>query len=415
MRDEVDVSQNSIGYLTTIDAPATDMSTVHEILVRSLKIRDTLKLKTIVLVFDQALYAKAIEIQWKHSDKFSNIVSRMGVFHTCCTLLAIIGKRFQDAGLRDMAIESGVEAEGSLSGVMDGRRYNRGVRFHKLMYEALMRLVWKGFRPWIAENHEESKDLIEDSFQELDLLYNDICEKEFRRRLARSSYSKSGDLFKQYMTFIRTQNGNLSAFWTSYIDMVEILLGLLRASREGNWELHLSCVRNMIPWCFSYDNINYARYLSVYLSQMSHLDTEKPDVAAYLRSGGFSVQIGDRKAFGRIPVDQACEETVNKDTQTPGGTKWFSLKPAAVSKYYLIAEYRSIFLCQLKDMLHLSASTAQHNDLQQRRIARDEADVKSLMAIMDESWINPFKGDPTELICLSSGKHATPEIEKDLL
>lgn len=66
-------------------------------------------------------------------------------------------------------------------------------------------------------------------------------------------------------------------------------------------------------------------------------------------------------------------------------------------------------------MLHLSASTAQHNDLQQSRIARDEADVKSLMEIMEESWINPFKGDPTELICLSSGKLATPEIEKDLL
>jgi len=39
------------------------------------------------------------------------------------------------------------------------------------MYEALKRLVWKWFRPWIAENHKESKDLIEDSFQELDLLY----------------------------------------------------------------------------------------------------------------------------------------------------------------------------------------------------------------------------------------------------
>jgi len=34
---------------------------------------------------------------------------------------------------------------------------------------------------------------------------------------------------------------------------------------------------------------------------------------------------------------------------------------------------------------------------------------------MEESWINPFKGDPTELICLSSGKLATPEIKKDLL
>jgi len=415
VRDEVDVSQDNIGYLPTIDAPATEMSTVHEILVRSLKIKDTLKLKSIVLVFDQALYAKAIEIQWKHRAKFSNIVSRMGVFHTCCTLLAIIGKRFQDAGLRDLAVESGVIAEGSLSGVMEGRRYNRGVRFHKIMYEALMRLVWKGFRPWIEANQQESKSLIENVYQECESLHNDICEKEFKQHLASPSYEKFGELFKQYMNFLRARNGKLSAFWMSYIEMIEILLGLLRASREGNWELHLSCVRKMIPWCFSYDNINYARYLSAYLSEMSHLDSEHPDVAAYLRSGGFSVQIGDRNTFGRIPVDQSCEETVNKDTQTPGGTKGFSLKPAAVSKYYLVAEYRSIFLRHLKDMLHLSASTAQHNDLQQSRIDRDESDVKSLIALMEESWINPFQGDVSELICLSTGKLATSDIEHDLL
>lgn len=48
--------------------------------------------------------------------------------------------------------------------------------------------------------------------------------------------------------------------------------------------------------------------------------------------------------IGKIPVDQACEETVNKDTQTPGGTKGFSLKPRVFNKYYLVAEYRSIFM-----------------------------------------------------------------------
>ena len=65
---------------------------------------------------------------------------------------------------------------------------------------------------------------------------------------------------------------SLSAFWMSYIDMVEdVLLGLLRASREGNWELHLHAIRNMIPWCFAYDKLNYARYLSPYFAQMTNL------------------------------------------------------------------------------------------------------------------------------------------------
>ena len=62
-------------------------------------------------MFDQALYAKATEILWK-KDKFKNIMIRMGVFHT--VNFFIIGKRFQDAGLRDLCVESGVTADGSI-------------------------------------------------------------------------------------------------------------------------------------------------------------------------------------------------------------------------------------------------------------------------------------------------------------
>ena len=68
----------------------------------------------------------------------------MGVFHTACTLLSTIGNRFQDAGLRDLCVESGVIAEGSVAGVLDGRRNNRGVRLHNIMHEAFMRLAWQG-------------------------------------------------------------------------------------------------------------------------------------------------------------------------------------------------------------------------------------------------------------------------------
>ena len=305
------------------------MATVHEVLVQSLKIKNTLKLKSIVLVFDQALYAKATEVQWKQSERFKDIVLRMGVFHTACTLLSIIGKRFQDAGLRDLCVESGVIAEGSVAGVLDGRRYNRGVRIHKIMYEALMRLARQGFVAWIEENHKESKTTVDSFFSEIGELYDDICETQFKKHMTSTSSVGFVKPFDKYMEFLRHENCKLSKFWLCYLDMVEIFLRLLRVSREGNWELHVSAIRSMIPWCFAYDNMNYARYLSSYLSEMSHLGKEHPDVLAYLRSGGFSVQIGTTNTFGRIPVDQTCEETVNRDTQTPGGTKGFSLKSGA--------------------------------------------------------------------------------------
>ena len=88
-------------------------------------------------MFDQALYAKATEVIWKQRDKFLEVIPQMGIFHTLCTLLSIIGKRFQDAGLRDLIIESGVIAQGSVEKVLLGKHYNRAVRLYKLMYQAM--------------------------------------------------------------------------------------------------------------------------------------------------------------------------------------------------------------------------------------------------------------------------------------
>ena len=109
--------------------------------------------------------------------------------------------------------------------------------------------------------------------------------------------------------------------------------------------------------------------------------------------------------FGRVPVDQTCEETVNKDTQTSGGTKGFSLRRYAAST----------FLRQLKDMLHISRSSSQRKDLQPIRITRDESDVKSITSILQNTWRNPFNPDLQDLVCLLTGKAATPDMEHDLL
>lgn len=44
-------------------------------------------------------------------------------------------------------------------------------------------------------------------------------------------------------------------------------------------------------------------------------------------NGGFSVQISNHNTFGRIPVDQTIEETVNRDTQTSGRPTFLFLHP----------------------------------------------------------------------------------------
>ena len=84
------------------------------------------------------------------------------------------------------------------------------------------------------------------------------------------------DLFVAYLDVLRQHRGQLARFWMTYINMVNILLGLLRCEREGNWNFHLAYIQRMIPWCFALGKVNYARYLPVYDAQMTQFEQECP-------------------------------------------------------------------------------------------------------------------------------------------
>ena len=128
-----------------------------------MKIAKKLDVKEVVCVFDQALYAKVTEILWKDEEKMRTIIVRMDAFYTICNFIGTIGKRFKDAGLRDIAVESGVIAEGSIDGVLEERQYNRADRLHKIIYEALQRLIWKGFYSWLETKYSEESQKLQET------------------------------------------------------------------------------------------------------------------------------------------------------------------------------------------------------------------------------------------------------------
>ena len=41
--------------------------------------------------------------------------------------------------------------------------------------------------------------------------------------------------------------------------------------------------------------------------------------------------------------------------------------------------------------------------------------MKSIISVLQNTWLNPFNPDLQELVCLSTGKVATPDVEHDLL
>ena len=123
---------------------------------RSIAMADQIGQTDAVVVCDLAIYAKTVEIMNKKENELGRIVLRLGAFHFACSFLGIIGKRFRDAGLENILIESDVIAAGSVNGVLEGKHYNRGIRMHKLVMEALFRIKWKNFGQWLTEQENSS-------------------------------------------------------------------------------------------------------------------------------------------------------------------------------------------------------------------------------------------------------------------
>ena len=87
VRNDVAVVSTAIGYLDCINASASEISTIHQVLQRCLKIKESLNLSSMVCVFDEAIYAKAVEIKWKQPEIFKSCVIMLGIFHTLMMFL----------------------------------------------------------------------------------------------------------------------------------------------------------------------------------------------------------------------------------------------------------------------------------------------------------------------------------------
>ena len=246
IRQDIVIMESTIGYLDTLDSSATDIKTAYEVLCRGCEICDRLQLECVVCVFDQAFYAKAMDVMWKKNDLFKGLIVMMGGFHILMMILGVIGTRFGDAGLKDLAVQSEVIVEGSIENVLAGKQYNRAVRLHKINYEAMMRLLVDAFESSFDDT--EIGNFNEDEKKEIENLKTNLCQEECERVLNSTAFSDWIDHFSSYITHLKVEGSDLAKFWISYLELCELLLNLIYATRTGNWELYLLCIGETLPW-----------------------------------------------------------------------------------------------------------------------------------------------------------------------
>ena len=67
--------------------------TVFEAMKRSCAIAEAMNQDHVIITADQAVYEKAQEIRWKHTDLFRTVILQLGAFHTCTAFMAVLGKQ----------------------------------------------------------------------------------------------------------------------------------------------------------------------------------------------------------------------------------------------------------------------------------------------------------------------------------
>ena len=97
------------------------------------------------------------------------MVMRVGGFHIAMNYLTVLGKKYHISSIGDLLIEYGSSTTSTL---LKGNSYNRGVRAHEIVMEAIFRLQWHAFVRWLSR--QEASDVDE----------NDVIEQVIAYQLA---------------------------------------------------------------------------------------------------------------------------------------------------------------------------------------------------------------------------------------
>ena len=152
-----------------------------------------------------------------------------------------------------------------LSNTFSQELATNGVRFHKLIYEALLWKKLEAPKQWMMATDRE------DPLGNLDL----------SDRHANEELTQAAEVLVAQMQLFDSaspDDSQVLKFWNIYLRTAQTLLSLIRAEKSGNWSLDIESLTSMLPMFYAYDRVNYSRWLPIYICDMVDLVENAPEV-----------------------------------------------------------------------------------------------------------------------------------------
>ena len=232
-------------YCTTpvLHGSPTDWSNLYTALkiVQGINVATTADHKTVVSL-DLQLYSKCIQLQAK-DNIYSNFVFRLGELHILFAMLKVIGKNINCSGLDEAMIEANIYGPTTMEQIKGGKHYKRSFEAYLTLYMSLFHVYTKEFFTDQVVLKIATQEAVS-----VYATYEDYKFTDFVDELAGLT------LFDSLKEFDRRLTGQ-AKFLRNFMDLIEIMLLFVRATRQGLWELHLASLERFTKYFFAYDQI----------------------------------------------------------------------------------------------------------------------------------------------------------------
>ena len=320
-----------------------------------------------VLTLDQPLYAIAKNIQWNRPAYFgeNHLLIMLGGLHTEMAAIKTLGDLLDGSGWTAALVNANVITDGRAEALLHASHVTRTRRAHHVTACALYILQKRAYDHFVeAASTDELLD------------FEDWCTKQVAMH----------PMFQ---------------YWSMVLSMQMTVLLFVRSFRQANFCLYVDSLQQLIPWFFSFNHQNYARWAAVHARDMIALAHQHPNLHQHFVQGKFTFR-KTKHPFSAIALDHAHEQ-LNAQVKGVGGAVGLTEKPEALLRWmiggpevaHVVTEFE-----QDAGLLPSDDRKSHHEQTSSQQIIFYKH-VQSLVAAF-ESFGNPFMDDGDDLFALDT-------------
>ena len=316
-----------------------------------------------VMAFDAPLFALAKFIQWNWPDTHGEdkFIAMFGGLHIEMAMWKTFGDFLEGSGWTNALAQAGVASSGTADAFLKASHLTRTRHAHQVTALTLAKLQAVAFLQVEGPHSDEAKET-------------------WRQKMILKS-----------PTF---------QYWDTILTMELLGLVFIRAHRERNFSLYVESLKELVPWFFSLDHHNYARWIPIHISDMENLPTP---ICKEFEEHGHWVINKTANRFSNIPIDQAHEQN-NEVVKGSGGVVGLTENPSAFRKWMVSGPEQARLLMEfeedyLRKQSHLECGYHHEEVLSTQKTFKEE--VMSLVQVFNELG-NPFLDDSDELMVLDT-------------